>query len=206
MQVSSAIGGVLGGDTYNDLHVYTVQLNDSTTSSGEGFMQNSMTNGAGRFGFYGSVQGGSNHYISGTSNQATNASSSGFVVGSPYIYHMYNKTTGPDELGLVRNGKTAIIYPIASPLTAGNGTACVGGSCQDYGDQKFAEAIVYAGDNSVGTINQQIESYLALKYGLTMDQTIPYSYLASDGTTMMWNSDSNLTEATLHQRYLWYRS
>jgi hypothetical protein len=196
MQVSSAIGGVLGGDTYNDLHVYTVQLNDSTTSSGEGFMQNSMTNGAGRFGFYGSVQGGSNHYISGTSNQATNASSSGFVVGSPYIYHMYNKTTGPDELGLVRNGKTAIIYPIASPLTAGNGTACVGGSCQDYGDQKFAEAIVYAGDNSVGTINQQIESYLALKYGLTMDQTIPYSYLASDGTTMMWNSDSNLTEAT----------
>jgi hypothetical protein len=32
----------------------------------------------------------------------------------------------------------------------------------------------------------KIESYLALKYGITIDQTVPTNYLASDGSTI-WN-------------------
>ena len=36
---------------------------------------------------------------------------------------------------------------------------------------------------------QRVDSYLALKYGLTLDQTTPTDYLASDGTTQMWDAD-----------------
>ncbi|MDR0859673.1 MAG: hypothetical protein LBO09_01455 [Candidatus Peribacteria bacterium] len=35
---------------------------------------------------------------------------------------------------------------------------------------------------------QKIESYLALKYGVSLDQTSPTDYLASDGTTKMRDS------------------
>ncbi|MEQ9425762.1 MAG: beta-propeller fold lactonase family protein [Cyclobacteriaceae bacterium] len=37
---------------------------------------------------------------------------------------------------------------------------------------------------------QRIQSYLSMKYGIAMDQTIPVDYLASDGTTEMWNKDA----------------
>jgi hypothetical protein len=59
-----------------------------------------------------------------------------------------------------------------------------------------AEVIVYSGDNTAGTTNQRIESYLALKYGISIDQTVETDYLASDGTTKMWNSASDVTEVT----------
>jgi len=36
---------------------------------------------------------------------------------------------------------------------------------------------------------QRVDSYLALKYGLTLDQTTATDYLASDGTTQMWDAD-----------------
>ncbi|MBY0425315.1 MAG: hypothetical protein K2Q22_06740, partial [Cytophagales bacterium] len=35
---------------------------------------------------------------------------------------------------------------------------------------------------------RKIQSYLALKYGITLDQTTPSNYIASDGTTLIWNA------------------
>ncbi len=43
------------------------------------------------------------------------------------------------------------------------------------------------------TDNQKLNSYLALKYGLTLNQTTAQDYLASDGTTKMWNATANAT-------------
>ncbi len=36
---------------------------------------------------------------------------------------------------------------------------------------------------------QRVNSYFALKYGLTLDQSTPTDYLASDGSTEMWDKD-----------------
>jgi hypothetical protein len=196
MTVPAAIGGVLDGGTYNDLHYYAVVHTDSTGQENEMFVQTGMTTGSTYFGMRGVTQGNANHYINGTSNQATNAANSGFVTGFPHLYHMYNKTTGPDELGLTRNGKIALTYPIASPMTANGGVAYFGGGNFGYGDQRFAEVIVYGADTASTTANQKIESYLALKYGITMDQTNLTDYLASDGTTKMWNGDITVNENT----------
>ncbi len=35
---------------------------------------------------------------------------------------------------------------------------------------------------------QKINSYLAIKWGITLDQTVPTDYLASDGVTKIWNA------------------
>ena len=60
------------------------------------------------------------------------------------------------------------------------------------GNGGVAEVIVYQdGSSLTATDVQKIESYLALKYGITLDQTTPRDYLASNGTTKMWDATVN---------------
>ncbi|MFC7526894.1 Calx-beta domain-containing protein, partial [Parapedobacter sp. GCM10030251] len=54
----------------------------------------------------------------------------------------------------------------------------------------ISEVIVYSGTPNAAEV-QRINSYLALKYGITLDQTTPTDYLASDGTTNMWTAADN---------------
>ena len=66
---------------------------------------------------------------------------------------------------------------------------CGGFEVDNAWEGDIAEEIVYSGYPSA-TEQQQINSYLALKYGITLDQSTPQDYLASDGTTEMWNKDA----------------
>ncbi|MCF6245674.1 MAG: hypothetical protein L3J43_11655, partial [Sulfurovum sp.] len=52
---------------------------------------------------------------------------------------------------------------------------------------KVAEVIMYSASHTL-TQRKQIQSYLALKYGITLDQTSPNDYLASDGATKVWDA------------------
>lgn len=86
----------------------------------------------------------------------------------------------------------------------GTGTACatLGGTGFEIGGRTsgslpnrifkgdIAEVIVYRGTLSSGQ-TQQIESYLGLKYGLSLDQTTTTDYLASDGTTKIWDATAS---------------
>ncbi|MFT3702013.1 MAG: PA14 domain-containing protein [Agriterribacter sp.] len=58
-------------------------------------------------------------------------------------------------------------------------------AADDYFSGTHSEDIIY---NTVLTATQQkqVNSYLAVKYGLTLDVSLA-SYLASDGTTVIWN-------------------
>ena len=56
-------------------------------------------------------------------------------------------------------------------------------------DGLIAEVIGYDADNS--SSRSQIESYLALKYGITLDQSVAQDYIASDGSTKIWDSSVN---------------
>ena len=59
-----------------------------------------------------------------------------------------------------------------------------------YLNGDIAELIIYNNRALVGTELQRVESYLALKYGITMaGGTV--DYLGSDGTTIMWNATDN---------------
>lgn len=69
---------------------------------------------------------------------------------------------------------------------AANIGANSGGSERWYGS--ISEVIMY--DRTVSnTERQRINSYLALKYGFSLDQTTPQSYLAS-GSNLMWDKDA----------------
>lgn len=54
----------------------------------------------------------------------------------------------------------------------------------------IGDLIVYEG-TMTATERQQIETYLAIKYGVTMDQTSAKDYLWSDGSTIIWDAATN---------------
>ncbi len=59
-----------------------------------------------------------------------------------------------------------------------------------YYDGDIPEVIMYS-QELLPLEKLRVNSYLALKYGITLDQTTPQNYIASDGTTTMWINDSD---------------
>jgi len=54
------------------------------------------------------------------------------------------------------------------------------------------EVIIY--NEALSLVDKQkVDTYLSLKYGITLDQTSATDYLASDGTTKIWDSSVNVT-------------
>nr|WP_295865448.1 Calx-beta domain-containing protein [uncultured Chitinophaga sp.] len=75
---------------------------------------------------------------------------------------------------------------------AGNYAFNIGGTAAGSGvyNGNIPELIVYKDITALTATDQQkIESYLALKYGVTLNQTTPADYLASDGSKM-WTGDA----------------
>ena len=54
------------------------------------------------------------------------------------------------------------------------------------------EVIVYKDNALTEEETQRVETYLAIKYGITLDQTTPTNYLASDGS-VIWDATTNAT-------------
>jgi len=108
----------------------------------------------------------------------------------PQIVRYNHKVIG-NELDFAINGdagslsqnSTAFSNIKLDNLRVGNS-----GTTGVYLDGQVAEIIVYADEQTTGTSRQQIESYLAIKYGITLDQNTATDYLASDGTTLMWDA------------------
>lgn len=60
-------------------------------------------------------------------------------------------------------------------------------SSTTFSASDIAEIIIYPNNTNLSNERQRIESYLALKYGITL----PFNYLASDNATIYWNTTSN---------------
>lgn len=58
-----------------------------------------------------------------------------------------------------------------------------------YLDGEISEIIIFNNDNEGSRI--KIESYLATKYGMSLNDGIGINYIASDSTTIYWSSSSN---------------
>ncbi len=70
-------------------------------------------------------------------------------------------------------------------LTIGYGTWNINGAFP--GD---IQEVVWYNTNLTDIQRHQVQSYLALKYGISLSQTAAQDYLASDGTTKMWNANT----------------
>jgi uncharacterized repeat protein (TIGR01451 family) len=108
---------------------------------------------------------------------------------------IFSARTAGTQLTVGLNGKHT-----ASAITAGGGFA---GDIFNIGYGTWDISGPFPGDiqeviwyrtNVSNTERQRIESYLALKYGITLDQSTAQNYLAGDGTTLVW-------DATAHAAY-----
>ncbi|UUF12406.1 MULTISPECIES: right-handed parallel beta-helix repeat-containing protein [Flavobacterium] len=105
-------------------------------------------------------------------------------------------TTNPNLYTLKRQASGAYdMYTSGKSLYTGTSSANSTINLNIAGNSEPAaayvsETIMYGRDLNAVEI-QQVESYLALKYGMSLDQTTPRNYLASDGITVSWNSAAN---------------
>ncbi|TAG95467.1 MAG: LamG domain-containing protein, partial [Bacteroidetes bacterium] len=115
-----------------------------------------------------------------------------------------NTGTTPANINTFRNGASVSVsndgagYTSAGsyetstqnvPIEIGvRNDAYLGSGYNGFHVGNIGEIIIYT-STPTATERRQVESYLALKYGLTIDQTTATDYLASDGTTEMWNKD-----------------
>jgi hypothetical protein len=109
-----------------------------------------------------------------------------------------------NEYGFVHAATTATLYKNGENLGSGpaqnlvnitrinNYIARSNWAGDDYYQGDMAEIILF-NKNLTNTERQKVESYLAIKYGKTLDQTTAQNYLASDGTTIFWNGTTNST-------------
>lgn len=103
------------------------------------------------------------------------------ATNGPFLITSYYRNFNVDY-GIILNGKIDATSggdnePITGPqLRVGRHATIAGGGIN--GD--IAEVILYNTAISV-TDRQKIESYLAIKYGISIDQTVPTNYLTSNG-------------------------
>ena len=121
---------------------------------------------------------------------------------------LLNTGNAPANINIFQNGASLTVsnnsngftdagsYDTQSvPIDIGVRNDAFGGSSLDaYHDGDIAEIIVYT-STPTATERQQIESYLAIKYGITLDQTSATNYLASDGG-IIWDGTTNATYKT----------
>lgn len=114
----------------------------------------------------------------------------GGTLGTPYLWSFLRT---PATMSGNRNRVTVGTYTAAMSNIAGNNNPFWVGSNNSGNpfNGKIAELIVY--NNAAATTvtqRQQIESYLALKYGLTLSPATPVDYLASDASKF-WDATVN---------------
>jgi len=129
-----------------------------------------------------------------SSNTQQVSSSDGlWLINTPAIT---NYAVNSAANSLSTNGRDLILALDNSTLNISNASigrigAFATNPAAGYWSGNIAEAIVYNAGHATGTEKQQIESYLALKYGITLDQATATAYLASDGTSKMWGESVN---------------
>ncbi len=84
------------------------------------------------------------------------------------------------------------MVPILASTAITNDSPWVPLTAQDWFNGRIAEFVVYNNSAAMtATDRLKIQSYLALKYGITLSPAAPVNYLASDGTTNMWTAADN---------------
>ncbi|MEO1011452.1 MAG: hypothetical protein AAFX53_09115 [Bacteroidota bacterium] len=121
-----------------------------------------------------------NNWINrGTVNSGPNS----FRIDEPNIFGwVYDADT--DQFSFDINGNKISLHTVGDK---GNGVLTFIGGFRSNAAiiADFAEVVVYNAAD-FATL-RQVDSYLALKYGITLDQSVTGDYVASDGSTLIWD-------------------
>lgn len=123
------------------------------------------------------------------------AKQAGFSTTIPYIASGFGNGAATNVVSISNNANTEATNTSTKTTSATRLTIGYDGYSFGLGGGSIAEVIVY---NTYLTPIQktQVQSYLGLKYGITLSQATPQSYIASNGTTKMW--DNTATDASVY--------
>ncbi|HEV3224735.1 MAG TPA: T9SS type A sorting domain-containing protein [Puia sp.] len=133
-----------------------------------------------------------NLYWDGPSGAPRTTIAWGGTIGIPYLFSGLNDNSLGSNKEVVRHNGLQILTTNYAATFSGNNSNLYVGSVDvvDYYHGRMSEVIIYPAALT-STQHQQVESYLAIKHGVTLDQTIAQDYLASDGTTKSWDATLN---------------
>lgn len=186
--------------TSNAIDAYVVTNITGGSANYSGIMSISASNGTLDYNNVGNAvlfrrNNGANNIT--TERNGSYGNATGITVGGTYLCEVgFN---GANQYVQYTNGKSQAVTAYtnaafnSSKFSVGCRMSASGGAVQEYIGANVAEIVLYDAANTSGNAKQRIRSYLAAKYGFTLDQTTPYDYLASDGTTKMWDATANST-------------
>lgn len=113
------------------------------------------------------------------------------------LYGLTRANTGGTNYTLKAffEGKQSGTLPVTTNFAVNNNKTTIGyrshtnASLRSPHTDDINEVVVY--NSELTALEQQrVNSYLAIKYGLTLDQSTPYNYIASNGTTVIWDASA----------------
>jgi hypothetical protein len=188
--------GIFGTGTYTSSNVFVVQITDAIQNQTTFFENTSLSS-------FNALIPWSDGNLYWDPPITTNRVFTpwGGTVGTPYLWSLTSNTAGAGVTTgrFIHRNRTQIGGNATAPVPfmGLNAPFNIGRAETNdrFVDAKVAEVVVY-GAQITNLERQKIESYLALKYGLTLDQTTATDYLASDGTTKMWDATVNSSYKT----------
>ncbi len=131
--------------------------------------------------------GDGNFYWQGPQSAALSASWGG-TIGVPYLWTGWNNNSLSPRNVLRRNGLTLGSNNTAVSYTGNNSQFVLGSNNGNinYFDGRLGELIIYT-NPFTAVDRQKVESYLAVKYGVTLNQTSAQNYVNSSGSTI-WDA------------------
>ncbi len=183
--------GIYDTDAISDLHIYVVSkaLSNSTTHV---IFYESNSDGGTRV--YLPSLSGLDNYIDWwpSSSNKLRIDDWGGNFNEPFLWSLNFSTTGTptgENQNVRRNSLDIGNDATATSFTGTSGNTTIGSAIGNFWDGSISELFAYTGPITASE-QQRIESYLSFKYGITLDQTSATDYLASDGTTEMWDKDA----------------
>jgi hypothetical protein len=184
--------GILGSTTvYTNANLFVVMRTDEVKD--QTVLFEPRTGGAGDWVLFHAPWQDGGAYMDFPNGASRIGGAWGGVLGTPYLWTGANNVApATNKRILRRNGLN-----LFTSNTAGANFQGIGGNFRlghesgtKYQHGRINEVIIYV-DPVSPLQRQQVESYLAIKYGITLNQTVAQNYLASNGTTIYWNSTTN---------------
>lgn len=180
MQITS---GILGTGTYTDVNAYVIGTVSTAPKNQSAFWENTASGG--RLNVH--TPEGTNLVWDPGSTTYRLSTNWGGVINTPYLWSFAASTTATQSGARTDIFRNALRIANANTMASfvGNNSSTYIGSIGNnyYYGGVISEEVIYTGALTT-TQQNRIHSYLALKYGLTLDQTTAQDYFASNGTIL----------------------
>ncbi|MFN4364645.1 beta strand repeat-containing protein, partial [Chryseobacterium hispalense] len=172
--------GIIGTSTYTNASAFTVNITKAVSTSNV-FQENLGTGN--QIALY-TPFSDNVAYWDGANNSRIFTAWGG-TVNTPYLWTGWNNNSLTPRTSLRRNGLQITSGSTLSSYTGNNSAMNIGSTYNG----KIGELVFNPNALSLNE-RQRVESYLAIKYGFTLDQSTAQNYLNS-ASTVIWNATTN---------------